>query len=79
MCPLAPAEGAPKSVVVTFCDTKYTQILCALLRQGWACIGIMRDLDVITSVVRSSNKTVGGWGFAPHPIGGGELTTPPTF
>ena len=29
-------KEAPKEGTVIFCDTKYTKILLALLRQGWA-------------------------------------------
>jgi len=36
ICPRAPADGAPKVGAVIVFNTKYTKILRALLRQGWA-------------------------------------------
>jgi len=34
--PRTTAKGEPKGDAVFFCDTEYTKILGALLRQGWA-------------------------------------------
>ena len=62
----AAAEGTPKGDAKLFCDTKYTKILGALLRQGWA----WKDKSCVQCTFYMSSVTFLGPQNSPKSLAG---------